>query len=142
MTKSQTEIEFVHPSAGLYLTGNNLDPQEITAKLGVNPLRSYKRGDKQQNGEKNRSHGLWMLSSSEEIDALDITIHIQWLLDQLEPAKVGLVDLLQDKSIDAVISCFWAMPSSHEVLIITPELLQRIASLSIRFKLAVLGPNY
>lgn len=142
MVKSEAVHESVHPSVSLYLTGKSLDPQKLTVELGVSPSRSYKRGDKRQNGEKDWSHGLWMISSSNEIDALNPIIHIQWLLDKLEPAKMELIDILKDDSIDAVISCFWAMPSSHEVLIITPELLQRIASFNIRFKLALFSSDY
>lgn len=142
MTKSITESDLVQPSAALYLTGKDLEPQKITEKLGVKPLKSYKKGDKRQNGEKDWSHGLWMISSSENVSSLELMTHIKWLLDQLEPAKMELIDLLKDELIDAVISCVWVMPSSHEVLIMTPELLRQISLLNIRFKLAIVSSDY
>jgi len=83
-----------------------------------------------------------MLSSSGEIKDLDLSIHIKWLIDKLEPAKMGLIDISKDDSIDAVISCFWIMPSSQEELGIDPELLQQIAAFNIRFTLSVIAPDH
>ena len=142
MAKSNVVNEPYPPHAALFLTGRDLDPQKITTEFGVHPRRSYKRGDKRQNGEKDWSHGLWMLSSSGEIKDLDLSIHIKWLIDKLEPAKMGLIDISKDDSIDAVISCFWIMPSLQEELVIDPELLQQIAAFNIRFTLSVIAPDH
>ena len=142
MAKSKLRIESVTPFASLSLTGKDLDPQKITDEFGVNPTKSFKRGEKRQNGEKDRSHGLWQLSSDEVIETIDPVLHIKWLIDQIEPAKKKLLTISKDDSIHARIKCFWVMPSSHEYLIIEPELQQRIAELNIRFELVVLSPDY
>jgi hypothetical protein len=67
-------------------------------------------------------------------------MHIKWLLEQIEPAKMKLLKISKDDAIDAEISCFWIMPSSHEALSMPSELLNRLAALNIKFELSIYSP--
>ena len=82
-----------------------------------------------------------MIDSSNHIKSLDPTLHIAWLLNQIEPMQNRLGEILDDKAVDAEISCFWIMPSSHETLILDPELMMRISNLKIRLELSIYSPE-
>jgi hypothetical protein len=124
------------PYASLYIRGRELEPEKITGILGVCPTRGYKRGDKR--GKQNVwPHGIWMLESSGELESNDPIKHIEWLVEKLEPARLKLIDILKDETIEAEMSCFWIMPTSHEILIISPILLNQVGSFNIKFEFSV-----
>jgi hypothetical protein len=48
----------------LRLTGRDLDPKDVTARLRLNPSRAFRRGDLvTTSGERNRAYGAWMLKN-------------------------------------------------------------------------------
>ena len=49
----------------LSIVGSRLDPVEITALLGIQPSRSYKKGETTRSGSQYRKTGLWMLECRE-----------------------------------------------------------------------------
>lgn len=136
MDKTITDKKPYTPFASIYLRGRELEPEKITKSLGINPTRGYKRGEKR--GKKNVwPHGIWMLDSSGKLDSDDPIKHIEWLVEILEPARMKLIEIALDENIDAEICVFWIMSSSHEVLTITPNWFQRIASFNIRLELSI-----
>jgi hypothetical protein len=140
MSESLNSNQSYPPHASLYLRGKDLDPQRVTDILGVIPQEKFKRGDIRQGSDKWK-HGLWMLWSSEQIDSSDPLVHIKWLLQQIQSAQNRLIELVRDEPVDAEISLFWIMPSSHGVLILEPELLKEIALLGIPFELSIYSPE-
>jgi len=130
-----------NPYASFILRSKTLNPQEITSYLGIMPSKSFKRGDIRRD-EKKWTHGYWALESSKSVQSIDLILHIEWLTDQLELVKPKLVDLLNDKSIEAKISCFWIMPTGHEDLILSPKLLQKISGLNLSVLLDIYCRDY
>ncbi|MEJ5203006.1 MAG: DUF4279 domain-containing protein [Anaerolineales bacterium] len=122
--------------ATFILRGKELDPQLVTNRLGITPSRSFKRGDKRTE-EKEWLHGFWGLTSDERIHSTDLALHIEWVINQLEPVRDRLVELMKEENIDAEISCFWILPTSHEGLSLGSDLLERIAFLGLKLNLDI-----
>ena len=128
------------PNVGLVLRGIDLDPKNTTEMLGVIPDSSFKKGDKRKDG-KEWPHGFWTFSSSGKVQSSDLIMHLTWLIEQFEPVKMNLIEILKSRNIDGEISCFWIMPNSNETVVFDPELLKRIAELEIRFELSIHSPD-
>jgi hypothetical protein len=120
----------------------NLDPDQIKKILGINPDRSFKKGDKKNKTEPERQYGYWRIDSAEHISSLDIESHFEWLLNIIEPKRKEVLKLLADKSVDAKINCFWILPTPHSILIFSPETLKRISQLGIRLELSIYDSDY
>jgi hypothetical protein len=88
--------------------------------LGVKPDKSFQRGEIRKGDKRAWSHGLWLIDSSQHVKSINLMVHIKWLLDIVEPAQTKLKKIMKDETIDADISCFWIMPSSHEGIIFEP----------------------
>ncbi len=138
--KNKKPIPEIKKSTRIYATfilrSKELDPQAVTALLGLTPTRCFKRGDKRGEG-KEWSHGYWEVSSDGITQSTDLALHIKWLLDQLEPLKIKLMELIAAESLDAEISCFWILPGGHDGLILQPFLQKQIADLGIKLELDI-----
>jgi hypothetical protein len=126
--------------ASLTLRGKDLVPQAITDAIGIHPTKSFKQGDVRK-GTKKWPHGYWELTTKETVQSADLSIHLEWLVGQLEPSKTKLTEIIGQDGIDAEISCFWILPSSHESLSLSAELLIKIASLGIQLDLDFYCPD-
>ena len=126
--------------ATFILRGKELDPQKVTEQLGILPSRSFKRGDNRTE-QKKWPHGFWGLTSDDRINSTDLTLHIGWVLDQIEPGRQKIRELINEKKFDAELSCLWIFPTSHNGLSISSDLLERIASLSLKLNLDIYCPE-
>ena len=117
-------------------TGKDLIPDDITAKLGINPSYSFKRGDIKINskGEQQvRKHSRWSLDSDNKgLPPNDPIPHFEWLLSIFEPVQEKLKEVLVNENIKARLSCFWITPDGRINVEVKPELLARLASLNVR----------
>jgi hypothetical protein len=82
-----------------------------------------------------------MIRSSEKIDSEELTAHINWLIDVLRPVKSQLIEICSNEGIDAEISCYWIMPSTHEVFTLSPELLMGLAEFGINVEFSMYSPD-
>lgn len=128
------------PYASLNLWGENLNPQKVTETMGISATRSFQRGDMRKDGT-SWPHGIWFLDSKEQIQSLDPTKHLEWILEQIEPVQLKLSEVVQEQSLDAEIGIFWIMPTSHEYLIISPDLAKRISATNLRLEISVYSPD-
>jgi len=62
-------------------------------------------------------------------------------MKQLEPAKTSLLEILSEENVEAEISCLWIMPTSHEYLSLSIELVKKIAELGIQVKIDAYTPG-
>lgn len=118
------------PFASLILRSEELNPQEITSQIGVNPSSSFKKGDLRREG-KFWPHGFWELNSSEYVKSNDISVHIEWILDKIYPAKLKLISILDKLGIEGEISCFWVTDDAHAVVNLNRDVLSKITSLGL-----------
>ncbi len=124
------EYEYIYAAFNLW--GKDFDPQEVTDCLGLLPTECFRAGNLRNKSRPDRwKHSYWSLSSKGKIKSTDLTVHFDWLLNQLEPARTRLVEILNTEGNRAQINCFWILPSEHEYLILRPELLKKIADLGL-----------
>lgn len=133
------EDEHQYVYATLILKGMGLNPDEVTTFLGINPSMSFKCGDK-RGVTGIWKHNFWSLSSQEQIGSNNLAIHLEWLMSQLEPVESNLSELLDRKDIEGEISCFWILPTDHEIFTISPALLSKISMLNLGFSVDVYCP--
>jgi hypothetical protein len=126
--------------ASLVIRGKDLVPQEIIDTIGIIPTKSFKRGDIRK-GNKTWPHGYWELTSKESVQSSDLSMHLEWLAEQLEPSKTELIRIVSQEGIDAEISCFWILPTSHESLSLSSELILRIAYLGLKINVDIYYPD-
>jgi hypothetical protein len=126
--------------ASLVLRGKDLVPQEVINAIGIIPTKSFKRGDIRK-GNKTWPHGYWELTSKESVQSSDLSMHLEWLAEQLEPSKTELLRIVGQEGIDAEISCFWILPTSHESLSLSSELILRIAYLGLKISVDIYCPD-
>src|SRR5580765_7348782 len=88
--------------ATLRIGGRHLDPDSVTTRLGITPSYSHKAGDR--HGEQGRmiwKQGLWDLTSEGEVESTDLGLHIEWLLDRIEPMHKQLDEITQQPNVKA-----------------------------------------
>ncbi|PKN92320.1 MAG: hypothetical protein CVU44_14360 [Chloroflexi bacterium HGW-Chloroflexi-6] len=128
------------PYASLNLWGENLNPQKVTEALRISATRSFQRGDMRKDGT-SWPHGIWFIDSKERIQSLDPTKHIEWILEQIEPVQGKLAEIVQEQSLDAELNVFWIMPTSHEYLILRPDMLRRISATNLHLEFSLYSPD-
>ncbi len=112
--------------ATLRMYPKTLSPEEITAKLNINPTRTSKAGG----GSLGKHVNGWYLSTQEEIQSKDSRRHIDWLIDQLEPSSIQILEL-QKNEIKIDIMCFWESASGNGGPTLSPPKMKRLADLNI-----------
>jgi hypothetical protein len=126
--------------ACLVLRGKDLVPQEVIDAIRIQPTKSFKRGDI-RTGTRKWPHGYWELSSKENVQSSDLSMHLEWLAEQLEPIKTQIIRIINQEGVDAEVSCFWILPTSHENLSLSSELMMRIASWGLKFSIDIYCPD-
>lgn len=129
-----------HLFATFILRGKGLNPQEVTDSLGVNPSKSFKRGDWRTETER-WTRNFWSLTSQDKIQSDDLSTHIEWLLNQFEQVNNKLIEILKRDGVESEISIFWIFPTEHEELEISSDLLSRIASLGSNLNFDIYCPD-
>jgi hypothetical protein len=102
-------------NAGLNFAGDRLEPDRITALLGVKPTIAYRKGEiyKRSRGHEIRGRtGLWRLTTRRQLDNTELREHLVYLLDVLFPdGSRKLVEplraVMRELELEADIDCFW-----------------------------------
>jgi hypothetical protein len=116
--------------ATFILRGKELDPQDVTDRLGITPYRSFKRGDRRTEKRK-WPHGFWALTTDGHVQSTDLSVHLEWLVQQLEPSIQNIQDIVRSHEIGAEISCLWIFPEEHNGLVLSSQLMRKIADLGV-----------
>lgn len=131
MNNPEKSADSYPPDVSLVITGRDLDPHQIDDQLRLVATRSFRRGDPKPGGDTRWPHGFWILSSSQQLEAVNPVAHLAWLLDQLEPRRTRLAEFLRNHAVSARLSCFWVMPSSHEAITLESSVLSQLAALGL-----------
>ena len=115
--------------ASLRFAGDRLEPDRITALLGVRPTTSYRKGEiyKRSRGHEIRGRtGLWLVSTRHQFDSLELQDHFAKLLEVLFPAgSTRLIEplcaLLREGGLEADVTCFWYGEHGAEPPVISEE---------------------
>jgi hypothetical protein len=90
-----------------------LDPSTITARLGIEPSESRRKGElirpfPTRIAPMNR----WFLCTKGRVESRDSRRHIDWLLDRVE-GKAGEILRLQAEGCEMVVSGYWVSASGQ-----------------------------
>ena len=106
--------------ASLRVTGDDLDPEQVTRILRVVPTVAYAKGAIYQSGkgeriaEKTGRTGLWLLSTDGLVASDNLQHHLFYILGVLVPGRQDVTPLAQlhslltqQKGLRADVSAFW-----------------------------------
>jgi hypothetical protein len=103
--------------ATLRFSGDRLDPDRITALLGVQPTKAHRKGERYLAGPRagyvSGRTGVWVLATDSTIKSLELHQHLEHLVNLIfrEPDReerlMRLHDLMSRDEVRADVSCFW-----------------------------------
>lgn len=97
-------------SASFRIYHEDLDPDVISTAFEMRPTKSHHKGE-QREGREGRiyapfKHGIWILSSKNQLSSVDANTHIGWVLDQLLDC-IEAVHQFQDQGFHTDMICGW-----------------------------------
>lgn len=127
------------------LSGDDLDPDSITALIGVEPNTAYRKGELRAfpDGSFGAPHrfGMWSVGTEGVVAQIeDLEQHLVWLLDQLEGAGEQLRALV-DTGYRADFFCGYFMDEWNSGWEVPAGILDRIGRLGARLALDIYGPE-
>jgi hypothetical protein len=102
----------------------------VTARLGLQPTRSFERGERHPRVELKRQHSGWALQSPLPDDGDDLERHLRYLVDLLAPKREELRALAAD-GYTLKWWCFVSEEDGQGGVSIGRELLRDLASLDV-----------
>jgi len=94
-----------------YVSAPDLNPDEVTAAIGVEADLKAKRGDERRNypGQVISPHekGVWMISTKGKITSKDVNEHFLLLLSILVPHQEVLASLVQEANGETDFDVLW-----------------------------------
>lgn len=118
----------------LLIYGNELDPERISALLGLEPTDAAHTGDVRINSL-GRSRvivvGHWFLSSEAYVESKDLRRHIDWLVDKLAPRLSELHDLAKEPGVGVRCLCIWWSKHGDGGPTFWPEHLRALSELDV-----------
>lgn len=116
--------------ATLRIYGDQLEPDELSRRLGLKPSESQTKGrPTEQQGL--ASVGGWFLSSKRQIESRDVQRHLGWILDQISDREPVLKEL-QAQGFEMDVFCFWVSAHGHGGPELSHEIMQRPSSLRLK----------
>jgi hypothetical protein len=113
--------------------GKHLYPEEVTRRLRIDPSESHNPGDKR--GKSGIwPHGYWAIESGLHVQSTNLSLHIEWLLNRIEPVQVEVLSLV-DEGFSVDIFCFLESLTGHGGPTFSPTLLRRVANLNVELSL-------
>src|SRR5437870_928261 len=117
MTRSTEALPRTTVFATLRFSGDHLDPDRITAILGVQPTKAYRKGERYLAGPRagyvTGRTGVWVLASDSVVNSAELDRHLEHLVnlifagpDRGERLK-QLHELMSREGVKADASCFW-----------------------------------
>jgi Domain of unknown function (DUF4279) len=118
----------------LLIYPGKLSPDEVTARLGLEPTQVNLAGSEVTN-RLGRTRTIqingWFLSSEGQIESLDARRHLDWLLTVLRPKDEALQALQAAPDVQMSVNCTWISRSGHGGPTLWPEQMRALAELSL-----------
>jgi Domain of unknown function (DUF4279) len=117
MTRLTEALSQTITFATLRFCGDRLDPDRITAILGVPPTKAYRKGERYLAGPRagyvpGRT-GVWVLATDNVVDSTELDQHLEHLVNLIfsgpdrEQRLEQLHELMSRDGVKADVSCFW-----------------------------------
>ena len=114
--------------ATLRIYHQDLDPDSVSALLGLQPTRSFAR-TQTASGYRSK-HGAWFLSTEEYATSRDVRRHVDWILAQLE-GKHNVLHTMQQSGYRMDIFCYWVSKSGHGGPMLSPSTMRQLADANL-----------
>lgn len=118
--------------ATLRFVGADLDPDEVTAAVGMAPDVGHKRGEVRvavRGREYKFPRGIWYITT-EDWPSRNLEAHVVRLLDRVEGVRERLASYSRaNPDVRFEIMCHWVSASGHGGPSLSPETLARIAAM-------------
>lgn len=127
--------------AALRISGDALDPNEITVQIGSRPTTSYRKGDVRKTprgGEIVRRFGMWLLEAEERKPG-DVNAQIQEILSRVTPDLAVWKALSQKWDIDIFFGLF--MNESNEGFPLSPSVMTSLGERNITIGFDIYAPS-
>src|SRR2546430_11458789 len=139
MTRSTEALSRTTAFATLRFCGDRLDPDRITAILGVQPTKAYRKGERYLAGPRagyvTGRTGVWVLASDSVMNSAELDRHLEHLVDLIfagpdrEERLKQLHELMSRDGVKADVSCFWrGDPGARQPLVPT-DVIRRLDQL-------------
>lgn len=116
--------------ATLRIYPGQLDPEDVTARLGIEPSDCQRRGVPKHPGSRPpKLHG-WFLSSDGAVASRDVRRHLDWLLTRIGP-RADAVLRLQAEGCEMDVSCYWVSAAGHGGPSLPPDQMGELARLGL-----------
>ena len=123
--------------ATLRIIGDDLDPDEVTRLLGVEPTAQSRKGEANRSGYP-APHGIWRLGATEQVPG-DLNAQIDELLAKVTPDPSVWTDLTRKFRCD--IFCGLFMQDGNEGEQLEPRILAMLGSRGLQLGLDIYGPG-
>jgi hypothetical protein len=100
-------------SCSIEVTGHDLEPDEVTRRLGTPPARSYRRGDIRQPSGIPAFQGAWVSDSKKHVGTGTLEQHVAWAADFARQHCSALIGL-RESGLAVRARIFWDL--GNEVL--------------------------
>ena len=117
--------------ASLRIIHRDLDPAEVTQRLGVTPTESFRIGDPHPpKADRVWQHGGWFLTSCDVVTSRDLRHHLDWLLQRIGHHREAFA-LLHERDYLIDVTCFWTSTQGHGGPVLSPSQMRGFADLNI-----------
>lgn len=128
--------------ATLLIYPNEVDPTEVTERIGIEPSSWQRRGEvipQAKGPPKVAELSGWFLTSKGQVESKDSRRHVAWLLDQIA-SKSEATRSLQKTGCTMAISCYWQSKNGHGGPTIPPSQMKTLGELNIELWFDIYGP--
>jgi len=126
--------------ATLRFSGNRLDPDQISAILGVPPTKAWRKGERYFAGSRTRHlvgrTGTWFLATDDFVTSPDLDHHLDFLTSLVSRRQQGeterliqLQEAIVRDDLKADVSCFWHGKVGERSPTISAEQLEKFRAL-------------
>ncbi len=129
------EPDYFAYSATLRVFGDDLDLDEITHRIGIQPTRSHRKGEKKGPRSPEFKHDLWSYSPS-IVEDRPLEDHINALWEQIRPVRDYLVSLKKIATVDVFLG--YRSNIDHAGVEVPHTCLEMFTSLEIPFGISII----
>ncbi len=114
------------------ISGDNIIPTEITNDIGINPTRTFAKGEVYKTkigGIRQRPIGHWSISSEIMIDSTSTEEHAKYILEKLEPKTKSIKKYIENSNIRTSLIFWWEATDEHGGFTLSADTLGRLCQL-------------
>ena len=115
------------------IIGHEIVPDEITEHIGIEPTRSFYKGEEYESKSKGsilqRPTGHWSLSSEGQLESTSPEAHARWILDKLGSKKEQIEKYIKDPEIRTSFVFWWEAYDGHGGYTLSSETMSQLCRL-------------